>query len=52
MSGMWLGVDLRKDIKKTCVDKRLDYLLKICSIMNMIGGDLYDHLMSREMSFC
>ena len=29
VSGMGLGVALRTDIKETCVQKRLDYELKI-----------------------
>ena len=29
LSGMWLGVALRTDAKKTCVQKRLDHMLKI-----------------------
>ena len=29
MSGMWSGVALTMDTKKTCVDKRLDSVLKI-----------------------
>jgi hypothetical protein len=28
LSGMWLGVVLRTNAKKTCVQKRLDYMLK------------------------
>lgn len=31
MGGGWLGVDLvRMDTKKTCVRKRLNYVLKTC----------------------
>ena len=38
LSGVWLGVDLRTDMRK-----RLDYVLKICypflgSIVNIVGG--------------
>ena len=45
---MWLGVDLRMDTIKTFVSKGLDYMLKIMLInlgllVNMIGGNLYDH---------
>ena len=31
-SGVWLGVNLRADIKKTCwkKKKKLDYVLKTC----------------------
>ena len=29
LSGVWLGVDLKTDIKKTCVKKRLDSMFKI-----------------------
>ena len=29
MSGLWLGVDVRPDTQKKCVEKRLDYMLKI-----------------------
>ena len=29
LSGMWLGVAPRKDTKKTCVQKKLDYVLKM-----------------------
>ena len=28
--GMWLGVDLRSGTKKTCIQNRLDYMLKVC----------------------
>ena len=28
---MWLGVDLRTDSKKTCVEERLDCMLKLCA---------------------
>jgi hypothetical protein len=43
LSGMWLGVDLRMDTRKTSVSKRLDCLLKnmlpiIGSIVNVVGG--------------
>ena len=30
-SGVWLGLNLRTDIKKTCLMNILDYILKICS---------------------
>jgi hypothetical protein len=29
-SGVWLGMDLRTNTKKTCTLKKLDYVLKIC----------------------
>ena len=31
LSGIWLGVHLRMDTKKKCVEQRLDYMLKIYS---------------------
>ena len=39
---MWLGVDLSRDTKKTCVQKRLDNVLKdmlttLGLVVNMIG---------------
>ena len=29
LSGEWLDVDLRTDTKKICVEKRLDYVVRI-----------------------
>ena len=29
-NGLWFGVDLRMDTKKTSVSKRLDYMHKMC----------------------
>ena len=31
LSGVWLGMDLSMDTKKTCVQKSLDNMLGICS---------------------
>ena len=33
VSGLWLGVNLRTDTKRTCVHKRLDFVLKNMSII-------------------
>jgi hypothetical protein len=42
VSGMWLGVNLRTNTKRTCVHKRLDFVFKnmltiLGLIINMIG---------------
>jgi hypothetical protein len=43
-----LGADLRMDTKKTCVER--EYLINLLSILdklaNLIGGDLYNHLLT------
>ena len=30
LSGVWLGMDLRMDTQKTCVQKSLDNMLRMC----------------------
>ena len=30
LSGVWSGVSLKANIKKTCVKERLDYMFRIC----------------------
>ena len=49
-------MDLRTDIGKTCVPKRLDYMLIEFVIhsslnINRIGGDPYDQFMSTSRIF-
>jgi hypothetical protein len=46
-SGAWLSVNLKTDTKETCVEKRLDYMLKsMVTILNATSnireGGLYD----------
>lgn len=54
LSGMWLSVHLKTNTKKTCVLKEIGLhaqnLLIIPSvIVNIIEGDLYDHLMKMRI---
>ena len=35
LSGVWLGVNLRTDIKSTCIKKRLDDDLKVCHFLDV-----------------
>lgn len=54
LSGMWLSVHLKTNTKKTCVLKEIwlhaQNLLIIPSvIVNIIEGDLYDHLMKMRI---
>ena len=50
LSGVWLRMYLRTDSKKTCVSKRLDYvLIRLGSIVNTIREGLYDYLMTSRI---
>jgi hypothetical protein len=50
LSGTWLGVPPRTDTKKMCLKEIglcvQNMITALGSIVNIIGGDLYDHLMS------
>jgi hypothetical protein len=47
LSSAWLGVNMRTDTGKAHVKKRYDHMIKLCldTIINIIGGDLYNYLM-------
>jgi len=56
LSGMWLGVNLRTDTKKTCIFRRIR--LRAQNMPTILGskakslrggGNLYDHLMSTQI---
>ena len=52
--GMWLDVDRRTDTKEMCVQERIglhaqQMLTIVGSIVNMIRGNLHDHLTSMRI---
>ena len=53
LSGRWLGVDLRTDIKKTCVQNKLDMCSDYAHHSRFNNqhdwGNLYDHLMNMRI---
>ena len=55
LNGMRFGLDFRFGIKNSCVQWRLDYMLKMCyhsrfnSQHDLGGGDLYDHLLNSRI---
>lgn len=48
MSGVWVDVDLRTNTRKTCLSKRLDYVLTIGSLVKIMR-DLCDHLRRKRI---
>ena len=47
---MWLGVDLRTDIKKTSAEKRLEYMLKYASHSRLSSQHDWENLYVDLMS--
>ena len=50
LGGVWLGLNLRINTKKTCVETRLDYVLNHSRHSGQYNlGDIYDYLSIKRM---